>query len=114
MEGLSVEVVAIGGNYQIFPLKCYSLFILIFCAILTHKMKAASDLFLRIEVTVLMFYAVISRHKCFEPSLIAYSSQVTKDIGARALLSTKASGEINLTTAVPPPAPPPRSHILRL
>jgi hypothetical protein len=66
-------------------------------------MKATTDLFLRIERAALTVCAVILRHKCFDPGLIAYSCQVLQHtyIHVRAIVIQGI--EINLTTALPLP-----------
>jgi len=73
---LSIEVVAIDGNYQIFSLETLRQFALTFYTFRTYKMKVTANLFLRIESAALMFCAVILQHKCFDPGFIVFSCQV--------------------------------------
>ena len=73
MGRLSVEVVAIDGNYQIFSLETLRQFALTFYTFRTHKMRATANLILRIESAALMFCAVILQHKCFDPGFVAFS-----------------------------------------
>ena len=66
-------------------------------------MKSTTDLFLRTEYAVLTVCAVILRHNCFFPGLIACSCQILLHtyIHMRAIVIQGI--EINLTTALPVP-----------
>jgi hypothetical protein len=83
------------------PLETLTHFMLNFYTFLTHKMETTTDLFLRIECAVLTICAVILRHNCFDPGLIACSCQVLLHTYIHAHAIVIQGIEINVTTALP-------------